>query len=433
MINKIHVAAALCLLLVAGSFALVDAATSQPSSSLEWADSLFKAGKFAEAEKIYAQTVSRDPRNYAAALRLGSIALLANELDDARKWFQQARKIRPTDFAVNLPLAEVYCRRDDFQKAAPLLRAAGKPAQADTLASFQGVTPYDVQGPGTSATVKFVMADPLPLVQVKINGGRDRFFLLDTGASEILLDSDLARQLGIKQFGSEAGTFAGGKKSAVGHGKINSITLGDWVVKNVPVEIVNTRQHAPLFGGKQIDGILGAAFFYHFLTTIDYPNGKLVLRRKTEDNLSRLKTDLSTDSTIVPFWMAGDHFIVAWCRINNLDPVLLLVDTGSAGGAVKLTESVLKDAGIKLSHNQTFEGVGGGGKLESIPFKLKELSLAGATQYNVRGWCQSSFPWEHSLGFRLGGMIGHDFLKAYAVTFDFDGMRIILEPKPATR
>ena len=32
------------------------------------------------------------------------------------------------------------------------------------------------------------------------------------------------------------------------------------------------------------------------------------------------------------------------------------------------------------------------------------------------------FPWENSFGFHLAGMVGHDFFKPYAVTFDFDAM-----------
>ena len=417
----------ICAMLIASRQQL-PAANPTGSTDLQRADALFKAGQFAEAEKLYSQIIKRDPNNFAAAARLGSIALLSNDLDNAQKWFQQARKLRPTDPALNLLLADAYYRRDDFQKAAPLFRAAGKESKADTLASFKATAPYEIQGPGGSTTLKFVSTDPLPLVQVRINGGRNEvYFFVDTGASEVLLDADFARELGIKQFGAEQGTFAGGKKSAVGHAKINSITLGDWTVKNVPVEIVNTRQHSHLFGGKQIDGIIGTAFLYHFIATLDYPDAKLILRRHSADNLSQIEAMAQTNSVIVPFWLAGDHFLVAWGKINNLDSTLLLVDTGSASG-VKLTQSALKDAGIKLQ-SQPFEGFGGGGKTESIPFKLKELSLGEATQTNVRGWYDGVFPWEHSLGFQVGGMIGHDFLKPYAVTFDFDGMRIILQRK----
>ena len=33
---------------------------------------------------------------------------------------------------------------------------------------------------------------------------------------------------------------------------------------------------------------------------------------------------------------------------------------------------------------------------------------------------------KNMFGFHLAGMVGHDFFKPYAVTFDFDTMQIIL-------
>ena len=37
------------------------------------------------------------------------------------------------------------------------------------------------------------------------------------------------------------------------------------------------------------------------------------------------------------------------------------------------------------------------------------------------------FPWENMFGFHLAGMVGHDFFKPYAVTFDFQNMQIFLQ------
>ena len=49
------------------------------------------------------------------------------------------------------------------------------------------------------------------------------------------------------------------------------------------------RQLSEGFGVKQIDGIIGTTLFYHFLTTMDYPHGELVLRRKDAKNLEEFK------------------------------------------------------------------------------------------------------------------------------------------------
>jgi len=37
------------------------------------------------------------------------------------------------------------------------------------------------------------------------------------------------------------------------------------------------------------------------------------------------------------------------------------------------------------------------------------------------------FPWENTFGFHLAGMVGHEFFRPYAVTFDFTNMEIDLE------
>jgi hypothetical protein len=36
------------------------------------------------------------------------------------------------------------------------------------------------------------------------------------------------------------------------------------------------------------------------------------------------------------------------------------------------------------------------------------------------------FSWEDTFDFHLAGMVGHDFFKPYAITFDFDAMQIYL-------
>ena len=88
------------------------------------------------------------------------------------------------------------------------------------LESFKGQTPYDIQGDGQTTRLKFLKTDPLPLVSVRVNGGEEVTFFIDTGASEVLLDKDFARELGIPKFGSVQGTFSGGRRADVQSGRI---------------------------------------------------------------------------------------------------------------------------------------------------------------------------------------------------------------------
>jgi predicted aspartyl protease len=395
------------------------------------ADALFKAGKFAEAEKLCSLLVVLDPANARLTSRLGQLALLANRLDTAQMWLDKTLKLSPDDASAQLLLAEVFYRRDDFARASALFKSAGQEAKARQLESLAGAGPYQIEAKTDKTSVKFVMTDPLPLVKVRVNGGEEVNFTIDTGAAEVVLDSDFARRLGVKTFGSRTGTFAGGKQAPVQFGRIDTLTVGDFAVRNVPVHVMPTRPlSGPIFGGKPVDGILGTVLLYHFLSTLDYPQGRLVLQRKSSEASGRLQEQVKGGKAIaVPFWMAGDHYMVAWGQVEKTPPVLLFVDTGLAGGGVTLARSVIDAAGIKLAENQAGEGLGGGGRVKVVPFQVKELGLGDAKERNVRGLFTDPFPPEHRFGFRIGGIISHGFFRRYALTFDFTAMQLILQRK----
>ncbi|MDZ7291674.1 MAG: hypothetical protein ONB42_17210 [candidate division KSB1 bacterium] len=170
---------------------------------------------------------------------------------------------------------------------------------------------------------------------------------------------------------------------------------------------------------------------YHFLATLDYPKSELILRRKTKENLSQLEEEAKAKNYIViPFWMAGDHYMLAWGTVNKSQPLLLFVDTGLAGKGFTCPESTLKEAGLKLQETGAVEGFGGGKeKVRAIPFVVEELTLGDAKEHNIKGWYMGAFPLGNAFGLRIGGLISHGFFRQYALTFDFTGMRLLLKMK----
>src|SRR5262249_50044131 len=132
------------------------AALSQPKQSEEdLADRLFQSGKFAEARKLYAEIVAQNPKDYSALLQLGRIALLSNRLDEAQNWLEKAKHLQPNDTDTKVMLAEVFYRRDDFQRAAASLKGVDVSSnkliveQYPTLSiaklqSFNGQKPYEL-------------------------------------------------------------------------------------------------------------------------------------------------------------------------------------------------------------------------------------------------------------------------------------------------
>ena len=422
---------------IASSTFLAQAASPPKESGIDSADRLFQLGKFAESGELYSRIAAENLSDYSVTLQLGRIALLSNRLDDAQKWLEKAMILRPNDTDARVMLAETFYRRDDFQKAAAALKGVDVSGNklvieqyptlnVAMLESFKGQTPYELEGNGTSTHVKLLKTDPLPVLSVRVNGRKEVTFFIDTGGSEVTLDTDFAKELGAPQFGAVQGTFSGGQHTEVQLGRIGSITIGDWIIKNVPTAMLPLRQLSKGFGVKQIDGIIGTTLFYHFLATMDYPRGELVLRRKDAKSLEEFKRSPGK-RVAVPIWMASDHFMVGWGRVETLPPTLLFVDSGLMGAGVKLAESVIKEAGIELEENKAEEGAGGGGKLKIVPYTVRHLSFGDIKEQNVPGLYDGPFPWEDMFGFHLSGMIGHDFLKPYAVTFDFTNMQIFLQ------
>ena len=86
---------------------------------------------------------------------------------------------------------------------------------------------------------------------------------------------------------------------------------------------------------------------------------------------------------------------------------------------------MIKAAGIVLEQDKAETGAGGGGTWRIVPYIVKRVSL-GKVQEERSGSFDGPFPWENSFGFLLAGMVGHEFLRPYAVTFDFEDMEIVL-------
>ena len=309
----------LALLVVLAPCACPGQGAEQKPSPIDSADQLFRAGEFARAGEQYARIAADRPGDYSAILQLGRIALLSNRLDDARNWLERAIALRPGDTDPKVMLAEVYYRRDDFEQAAaaldgvdvstnPLVISQYPTLNVAKLQSFKGQTPYEVRGDGQSTRLKFLRTDPLPLVSVRVNGGDEVTFFIDTGGSEVALDTEFARELGVPQFGAMQGTFSGGQHAEVQQGRIESLTVGDWAVRNLPVVMLPLRQLSQGLGAKRIDGIIGTTLFYHFLATLDFPRGELVLRRKNAANLQEFMA--SADKSVA--FPSGSQATISW-------------------------------------------------------------------------------------------------------------------------
>lgn len=372
---------------------------------------LLREGRFDEAREAFA----RREGEASAPLGLGYLALLRNDLDEAEQCLRAAVQRPLRRKTARALLGEVHYRRDDFERAAPLFAAAGQAAKARKLASFTGRRPNEIQPGFADARIPFAKTDPLPVIELSVNGSAPGRFIIDTGGGELILDRTFARKVGAETFGGQRSVFGGGRKATLEHASVESVQLGEASLANVPVSLLDLEGVGPQLGEERLDGILGTVPLYHFLSTIDYVNGELVLQPRGSE----------ARGVAVPFWLAEDHFMVAWGTLNGGRPMLFFVDTGLAGAGFTGPQSTLRHAGVVLEPEGAVNGVGGGGAFSAVPFDVGELSLGEVSHEHLPG-VDGAFPKqiERAMGFRIGGLISHQFFRSHALTLDFAAMRL---------
>ncbi len=163
-------------------------------------------------------------------------------------------------------MGEVLYRRDRYAQAAPFFEAAGRKPKAEKLKAFEGKTPFEIESGPDVSILPFLQTDPLPIIQLTING-REGKFLIDTGAWELHVLPAFAEKCGLKPLGlRETGTYAGGRQAGSSSAVADRVTLGDFSLRNVPI-VLPERANSPF----EVDGIVGTVVLYHFLFTLDYP------------------------------------------------------------------------------------------------------------------------------------------------------------------
>jgi hypothetical protein len=60
---------------------------------------------------------------------------------------------------------------------------------------------------------------------------------------------------------------------------------------------------------------------------------------------------------------------------------------------------------------------------------VEQLTLGNARESNIHGMYMGAFPLENAFGFRIEGLISHEFFRHCAVSLDFENMRYSLKRK----
>jgi hypothetical protein len=391
------------------------------------ADALYKAGKFEEAGRAYEEILRTDPANVHAARRRGQVALLANEFADAEKYLGMAIELAPEDKDTHGFLADCYLRQDKFALSVPHWRAAGEDAYATWFAAFRG-EPYEIRG--DIGRVPWLKMDPSPLLEASVNGGPPKRFTFYTGAPNLGLTSTVAREAGLSPVASQEIDFEGGTIWAH-YGVLDSFELGGIELRNVPVGWSSTESGDDV--STDNDGMIGTWVFYHLLTTFDYADRSLVLRRPTPDAAREVRADASRAGVKpLPLWLADDHYLHSTGSIAGSGRRVLGVNFGGTGeSAAVLLGETAERLHVRSDYDRPIETFAHSSPAVTYPCYPKEIRLGGVAAKEI--YCETHPTADvDPTGFDVPAALFHCFWKPYTITLDFAGMNLYIAPGRST-
>ncbi len=333
----------------------------------------------------------------------------------------------PFTAGINTKLRMCHLRMDDYQVAAEYFSKAAGVMPIGPFASLAALSKqmkkmpenraYNIVGPNYSV-IDSIVTDSLPVIEVRVNNGESVKFLFDTGGIDIVLDENYASELKLEVVSKIYGSYAAGKKAMSGLGVIDSLDFGDMQVESIPFLSVNmTKPLTSIFSMSDIKGAIGARFLMHFLSSIDYKNSRLVLRRIDVGERSDFSNLTKNVLFSTPIWLADTHYILTKGSLLDEKPGLMWVDTGLAGKGVSVNKECLIDAGIEIDTSTNRNTSAAGGVISEFDVEFKSVGIgSGSNQFikkNVPGIVfEDDTPvLEEVLGLDIQGILSHDFFE----------------------
>ena len=261
------------------------------------------------------------------------------------------------------------------------------------------------------------------IVRVTING-RGLDFLLDSGASGIVLDADVAKQLGLKTFGRSVQTTAGTYEAS--QTIVPEIDVGPVTLHNTYVDCLPFSQEMGF--GTKVVGLLGFDFIANAVVSIDYGRGAVFV--SPPDKFTRPTDQIEVPATLddgVPYVQAqvgnaiGEHFIL---------------DTGSFGVMVFSTfanahPDDMADEGLGRSVSSYFPALSAWGVGGEFPMSLTEVASYHFGSVNFTDFMLFRIHGVPGIeGEDDDGLVGFDVLRYFTVTLDYRDGEVYLLPGP---
>ena len=412
---------------------------------IDYAEKLFQLGYFAESKELLTQLPdnAKDaaevaPQGAKALFLLGQIAYLLGNYSEAEVLYKTlAHQFAEFKDKAAIELSAVYYQTNRYKD----MKDLNLPNDPDLEIPVPGIhkvlgdrLPYQVHWSGAEekVSIPFIATNPLPLIEIELQGKLYNF-IIDTGAADTILDQALAESLGIQVYGQGSGMFAGGARADVTYGLLDSLTLGSVRIDTLPVMLLPSSTIAELSGVYKnrytISGLIGIGVFRQFLTIMDYPARRLLLRSRNSTGVS--SQGAKDDSAVeLPFVMAASHMIISRGVINGKD-MNIFFDSGLAASLkILLPSESVRHAEIPVLKTMKIDGSGGGGaaKMDIDIFKVASFKLGdlpeGKRLLGASGIFPEQLYFDDKCGFFIDALISHQYLKNYIWTIDFNSMKM---------
>ncbi|MEA2718778.1 MAG: hypothetical protein QOJ39_642 [Candidatus Eremiobacteraeota bacterium] len=256
--------------------------------------------------------------------------------------------------------------------------------------------------------------------------GRGLDFVLDTGASGIVLDAKTARELGVRLYAEHSNVLAG--RTTYARAVVPEIRTGPLVMRDVAVIVVplgwKEREHV------RVAGLLGFDFLAQLGVTIDYERKRVTVvpsaafAAPSDPRASVLDTRLGRGIPLVTASLDG-----AFAERVGIDTggigAFLLFDYFTRRNPAPLPGI---DGFVAGSGDTSLAGVGGG--FAASPAFVSTFELGGFRFRNVTGYRVTS---EQSFTQDSDGVIGEGLLRYFTLDLDYANQRVYLTPNTEGR
>ncbi len=403
-------------------------APEDPEVLALYADSLWSAGLFDEADEVYRQALSINKESSRARFGIARSLATRTKLAEALTEALAALAMAPRDGEIHAEVGNIYERLNRFDEAANAYnnfinllpnkdrsdKASWTRSQVKFLKAFEGRLPVDIDQEDLDAphSMPFRLVDDKIVVQGKVNGGRSQDFILDTGSEETVISGDTARRANISPitYTLSAGVGEVGLRG-LQLSRIDRLDIGDLQVRNLPVLIKSPA----LRGIPKREGESFSPIAFGMSMLIDYQHKRLTIARNIPVGENDLRLPLRVHRLAMVRGM-----------LNDIRPAYFVVDTGgevisiSAETAGHLERGNYRKIPLKVYgtsgwDRDAFLLPGVNLNFDQIEYKNMPLVVLNLRAPSVL------------LGFQLGGIVGHNFLSHYLVALDTERSELRLQ------